>query len=57
MFETVDLGAAKEVVKKLRLGKDPALPPAPPHKQPAASHPGEALRVHGRCHLHSRYRN
>ena len=36
MFETVDLGAAKDVVKKPRLGKAPALPPVPPRKQPAA---------------------
>ncbi len=37
MFETVDLGAAKDVVKKPRLGKAPVMPPVPPRKQPAAS--------------------
>ena len=55
MFETVDLGAAKEVVKKPRMGKAPALPPVPPRKQPAvlltlggrSEHVSDAISIPG----------
>ena len=61
MFETVDLGAAKEVVKKPRLGKAPVLPPVPPRKQPATvltlggrpEHVSDAISIPGNDTQHA----